>query len=148
MTTLSADVGGCRSPKLENSCWPGSRGSKPCRPGSSSQPSQPDTGTNRAVQDLKVGSRRDSSRRGQKRHWRQMANLQVTYLKVWCMISLINFFLSLILLFNFKEISTYAQSLFSASFLLPKKKSTLCLTFYMFGRRKNRMLSEAEPSPG
>lgn len=60
VTTSTVDVGGCRSPTLADSCWPGSRGSKPCRPGSSSQPSQPDMATDLAGPGLNVGSRTET----------------------------------------------------------------------------------------
>lgn len=61
VTTLTVDVGCCQSPKLEDSCWPGSRGSKPCRPGSSLQLSQPDMATDLAAQGLKVGPRTETA---------------------------------------------------------------------------------------
>lgn len=61
LATLTGDVGGCWSPKLEDSCWPGSHGSKPCTPGSSSQLSQPDMATDLAVQGLKVRSRSETA---------------------------------------------------------------------------------------
>lgn len=61
VATLTVDVGDCWSLKLEDSCWPGSHGSKPCRPGSSSQRSQPDMATDLAGKGLKVGSRTETA---------------------------------------------------------------------------------------
>lgn len=49
VNTLCVNVSGRLSSGLEDSCWSGSRGSRRCRPGSSSQPSQQDTGLNLAV---------------------------------------------------------------------------------------------------
>ncbi len=49
VNTLCVNVGGRLSSELEDSCWSGSRGSRQCRPGSSSQQSLQDTGLNLAV---------------------------------------------------------------------------------------------------
>lgn len=53
INTLCWNASGRLSWALEDSCWPGSRGSRRCRPGSSSQPSRRDTGLDLAVQGLK-----------------------------------------------------------------------------------------------
>lgn len=59
INTLCLNVGGRLSWELEDSCWPGSHGSRRCRPGFSSQPSQQDTGLALAVQGLEEHTEND-----------------------------------------------------------------------------------------
>lgn len=67
--TLCVNVGGCLSGELEDSCWPGSHGSRRCTPGSSSLPSQQDTGLNLAVLGLEEHTEQDqTSNQNQQRH--------------------------------------------------------------------------------
>lgn len=56
--TLRVNVGGRLSWELEDNCWSGSHGSRRCRLGSSSQPSQQDMGLNLAVLGLEEHTER------------------------------------------------------------------------------------------